>query len=110
MNYNLKAKLEFDQIIIVSTKQNPGIFFPAKVCQIFESRVSDKNTVDQPSVSYQYSVRPIWYENDPFKNFPMTDTAYLTWGDLYSFSTIEDWIANFSYYLNEVVEIKKRLI
>ena len=107
MNYNLKYRLEFDQVVIVSTNDAPGLFFPAKVCQVFESRVFDKRTTD-PTVTYQYSVRPVRYEEEPFKNFPMTETTYLTWGDLDSFSTIEDWIGNVSYYLHEVVEIKKR--
>jgi hypothetical protein len=107
---NYHTKLNFDDIIIVSTKEFPGIFFPAKIEQIVECNFMDKNSikVGRPvGVSYQYNLRTVDYEDNPFINFPNADTNFLTWDELNSFDTLDRWVENMGYFMKGVIKIEK---
>jgi hypothetical protein len=105
MNYKYSKKLNIGDIVIVSPKSEPASSFSARVEQVVSCETVDRN--NRKSVSYEYSVRTIFYEKDPFKNFPMLDTNFLTWSELSNFSTIDEYINNMNYFMNGVIEFKK---
>ena len=107
---NYHIKLNFDDVVIVSSKELPEIFFPAKIIQINECNFMDKNSIKigrPTSVSYQYNVRPIDYETNPFINFPGVDTNFLTWDGLNSFDTLDRWIEIMNFHMKGVIKIEK---
>jgi hypothetical protein len=108
MEYKYHTRLNFGDIVIISTKENPQLFLPAKIEQIFETTVIDRDGSHSEYRSYQYSVRTISYEEKPFENFPHTDTNYLTWNELSYFETLDRWLENMKYLIGEVVTFEKK--
>jgi hypothetical protein len=106
---NFHTKLNFDDVVIVSSKKCPGNFFPAKIQQIIECQFLDKysSKSGKPiSISYQYSLRTIDYEANPFVDFPGIDTNFLTWEELDSFSPLDSWIESMNFQMKGIIRIE----
>jgi hypothetical protein len=99
-----KHKLTGD-IVIVSPKSEPALSFPARIEQVVSCEKTDRH--NRKSVSYEYSVRTIFYEKEPFKNFPMLDTNFLTWSELSNFLTVDDYISSMNFLMEGIIELKK---
>lgn len=95
---NYHKKLDFNTIVIIAIKENPGLFLPAKIEHIVEI-----NTITPSGSfkSYQYNVKTANYEEKPFDNFNGTDTTFLEWDKLSYLDTINRFKSEQLYYVNK---------
>lgn len=95
---NYHKKLDFNTIVIIAIKENPGLFLPAKIEQIIEINTI---TLTGSFKSYQYNVRTTDYEKKPFDNFIGTDTTFLEWDKLSYLDTVDRFKSEQLYYVNK---------
>lgn len=91
-------RLNFDDLVIIATKENPQIYLPARVLQIIEKEIITKH---DSTKTFNYNVQTDDYEKNPFENFYMTDDTFLTWEELSYFGTIKEFKENQLYFINK---------